>query len=321
MFAERIKESLKRAGRNWSVLIYSLLLAVIMWVTLNFSKDYSSTFSYNLTINTAIPGRAREASAKSALRIKGTASGYYIIQKTYTGAFDNLSISVNPRWLVHKDGDEYALPGPAIKSLVQEALGEQVQIEWIASDSLFFELPEQTNRKVPVAPFASLKFRSQYMQAGPLEIAPDSVLVYGPTEILEGIDSLYTLSIDLNDICEEQQGIIPLARIKNVTFSQDEVSYSFNVCRYVEKRIQLPVSVSNVPANLKVMVIPRKVELSYRVPIPGKADFSPADFKAEIDLSNMEEMTTNVARVTLARAPKEVIWYEFNHRFVEFVYK
>ena len=76
MFAERVKESFKRAGKNWSVLIVSLLLAVIMWITLIFSEDYSYDLSYNLTIETAIPGRAMNASAKSALSIKGTASGY-----------------------------------------------------------------------------------------------------------------------------------------------------------------------------------------------------------------------------------------------------
>ena len=57
------------------------------------------------------------------------------------------------------------------------------------------------------------------------------------------------------------------------------------------------------------------------MPIPGKALFSPADFKAEVDLSNFDALEHNVARVVLSRAPKEVVWYEFNHKFVEVIYK
>ena len=321
MFAERVKESFKRAGKNWSVLIVSLLLAVIMWITLIFSEDYSYDLSYNLTIETAIPGRAMNASAKSALSIKGTASGYYLLQKTYTGTYDNLSISVNPRWLVHKGGDEFALPGPAIKQLVQEALGERVAIEWIASDTLYFDIPQESNRKVPVVALASLEFKSQYMQVGPLKLTPDSVLVYGPVELLENIDSIHTLPLNLKEIESAQQGILSLSHISNVTISPNEVSYSFDVCRYVEKRIQLPVGVANLPGSLMVAVIPQRVELRYRVPIPGNALFSPADFKAEVDLSNFDALEHNVARVVLSRAPKEVVWYEFNHKFVEVIYK
>ena len=52
-----------------------------------------------------------------------------------------------------------------------------------------------------------------------------------------------------------------------------------------------------------------------------KGLFSPADFKAEVDLSNFDALEHNVARVVLSRAPKEVVWYEFNHKFVEVIYK
>ena len=64
MYAGKIKIILKKAGKDWSIMIISLLLATFMWCVQTFAKGYSTYFSYKVTLKTYMPGRTQKAVSK-----------------------------------------------------------------------------------------------------------------------------------------------------------------------------------------------------------------------------------------------------------------
>lgn len=321
MYATKIKTIIKKAGKDWSIMIISLLLAAFMWGVQNFAKGYSTYFSYKVTVKTYMPGRSQRAVSKDVMVVRGKSSGYYILQKRYTNKSDEIEISLDPKMLKQLAGgkDEFFVRCDNITDKVQDVLGNDFQIEWFASDTLRFVFPKQYNKIVPVAINSSLQFRSQYMQLGKLTVNPDSVIVFGEKSAISAIDSVYTELIEGSDIVEPRQGIVSLVPIKNVSFSQTDIAYSIIAVRYVESTLQLPVHIVNIPDNTKVVPIPHNVTIRYRVRSGNKKIYSPSDFKIILDYNNIIGLSRNITKPLLVKAPKEIIWFDIDPKFIEYI--
>jgi YbbR domain-containing protein len=321
MYADKIKTIIKKAGKDWSIMIISLLLATFMWCVQNFAKGYSTYFSYKVTVKTYMPGRTQKAVSKDVMVVRGKSSGYYILQKRYTNKSDEIEISLDPKMMKPMPGitDEFYVRCDNITDKVQEVLGNDFQVEWFTSDTLRFVLPKQYNKKVPVAVNSSLQFRSQYMQLGALSVNPDSVVVFGEKSTIGTIDSVYTELIEGNDITEPRQGIVSLVPVKNVSFSQTDIAYSFIAVRYVESTIMVQVHIIDVPENTKAVPIPHNVKIRYRVQSENKKIYSQSDFKVILNYKELIGSKRNVTKPRLVKVPKGVIWFDIDPKFIEFI--
>jgi YbbR domain-containing protein len=321
MYAGKIKIILKKAGKDWSIMIISLLLATFMWCVQNFAKGYSTYFSYKVTLKTYMPGRTQKAVSKDVMVVRGKSSGYYILQKRYTNKSDEIEISLDPKMIKMMSGspNEFYVRCDNIKDKIQEVLGNDFQIEWFTSDTLRFLFPRQYNKKVPVAVNSSLRFRSQYMQLGKLTVNPDSVVVFGEKSVIDTVDSVYTELIEGSDIVAPKQGIVSLVPIKNISFSQTDIAYSFVAVRYVESTMMVHVNVINIPEKTKVVPIPHNVTLRYRVPSVDKKSYSQSDFKVILNYEELVGLNQNVTKPHLVKSPKGVIWFDIEPKFIEYI--
>jgi hypothetical protein len=320
MRVERVKRLLKKAGHDWIILIVALLLASFMWTIQNFSKSYSKYFSYKVILKSFIPGRSQKAVSENVMVIRGKSSGYYILRKKYTKRLDQIEISVDPKLLNQtKQADKFFVINENIMEQVQNALGDDLQLEWFASDTLFFVFPSQYNKKIPIIPRTVLKYSPQFMPVTPLIINPDSIVIYGEKGIISGVNSVSTNVIEMKSINNSFQGIVSLMPIKNVEFSQKEVSYSQKVIRYVENTITIPISVVNFPIDVNVIMIPREVTLRYRVDISNKKRYSISDFKIVADYDELELPHGNKLLLRLVKYPNEIKEYNIEPKFSEFI--
>ena len=98
----------------------------------------------------------------------------------------------------------------------------------------------------------------------PLELQPDSVLVYGEPFRLENINEVYTRPINFTDLSRSQNGLVLLEKIKGVRLSETEIHYSLNVRRFVEIVKSVPVTVVNVPEGQEMLVYPSEVDVCLR---------------------------------------------------------
>lgn len=323
MYSERIKKIITKAGRDWFILIIALLLAAFMWTVQNFSKGYSKYFSYKVSVKTFMPGRSQIATSNNVMVLRGKSSGYYIMRKSYTNELDQIEISVDPK-LLHKsksdnNSNDFYLLSEDIMEQVQNALGSDLQLEWFASDTLFFNFPLKYNKKVPIIMRSVLKYRSQYMLVGDLEIEPDSVVIFGENEVIEGVNSVYTKVIEEDDINSSFEGITPIVPFKNIEVSQKDISYKGKVVRYVENTIKLPVTVVNVPQKVNVIVVPREVMLRYRINIDNKNHYNINDFKISVNYKDIMNSSINKAMLGLTLCPNEVIGYSIEPKVAEFI--
>ena len=174
----------RKDGKEWLLLLLSLLLAFVIWLLHSLSLQYSVFFEYNVVLNSSLEGRSRSAVSEDVLIVRGRSEGYYILRQRI-GRRKTINVSAPATALVHEDGDVFSVGCENIKSNIVEALGGNVDLEFIVSDSLDFTFPRITSKRVPVAPKTSIVFNGQYMPLGRIELRPDSVDIYGDARLLE----------------------------------------------------------------------------------------------------------------------------------------
>ena len=313
-------KSLMGEGRNWIILVFSLLLAFFMWSIMKLSGNYSSYINYRLEVVSNIEGRSNVALSEGLLVIGAKATGFKIVQNTGEGESNILRIErVDARHL-HKygeDEDTFFLIPDDIRQAIQDALGADIKVESLASDTLFFKFPEQANKKVPVVANNFAAYAAQYMPFAAEVLKPDSILVYGNKAVIAGIGHVTTQAINGKDVDKTITAVVRLNPIEGVRFSTDEVFYTQEVGRYVENTVRVPVTIENAPSYANVAIIPQEVVVKYRYRFGKKAEYSAADFAVTLQYDDI--LREDVLKPVLSRMPEEVLEAEFQPKFVECV--
>ncbi len=307
-------------GRNWIILVFSLLLAFFMWSIMKLSASYSSYVRYRIEASTNIPGRSNTAVSTDVLVIGAKSTGFHIIQNLQ-GAQGNAllldDVDVKHFHKYREDGDLFYLLPDNIRQKIQDALGADVKVESLATDTLFFEFPVQGNRKVAVVASSAIKYGKQFMPYSEILLKPDSVLIYGDEAVISNIHHVTTQAIKSNDTQHSLSGVVKLNPLKGVRFSQEEIFYSQEVGRFVEHTVNVPVTIGNAPSYANVAIVPQEVTIKYRQPFVGASAYSQQDFSVVVEYD--EILRKDVVKPNVARMPEGILTIDMEPKFVECV--
>ena len=307
-------------GRNWIILVFSLLLAFFMWSIMKLSASYSSYVRYRIEASTNIPGRSNTAVSTDVLVIGAKSTGFHIIQNLQ-GAQGNAllldDVDVKHFHKYREDGDLFYLLPDNIRQKIQDALGADVKVETLATDTLFFVFPVQGNRKVAVVASSAIKYGKQFMPYSEILLKPDSVLIYGDEAVISNIHHVTTQAIKSNDTQHSLSGVVKLNPLKGVRFSQDEIFYSQEIGRFVEHTVNVPVTIGNAPSYANVAIVPQEVTIKYRQPFVGASAYSQQDFSVVVEYD--EILRKDVVKPNVARMPEGILTIDMEPKFVECV--
>jgi YbbR domain-containing protein len=104
------------------------------------------------------------------------------------------------------------------------------------------------------------------MPVGDIAVEPDSVMIYGSVSDLKTVSSIKTKIISHRELKKSTKGVIELEHIRNFRLSANEVNYSINVTRYVEKSEKVKVTISNLPSDRRMVLFPSQIDITYRIP-------------------------------------------------------
>lgn len=308
----------KGRGGDWIILVFSLLLAFFLWSILKLSGEYSAYFSYRLVVKTNLEGRTEQADSQEPIVLRGKSSGFYILQQRYSREAKPIYLTLDSRMLSADPevADRFFLLPAHVRHLVQEALGDDIQLDNITTDTAYFAFPLESYKKVPVAVRSQITYKAQYMPFGPVTVKPDSVILYGRTALLETIDSVYTAPVRANRTETTLQGVVPLLPIEGIRFSVREVFYSQEIGRYFERSVKVPVTAVNVPEGMAVILLPSEVEIYYRAGFRTRRQFAPSDFQVTVDGSEAEAGQLRM-RPEIRKAPSEILSLRVEPHFIE----
>ncbi|MBO8445703.1 MAG: hypothetical protein IAC23_08445 [Bacteroidetes bacterium] len=309
----KILKSLDFNGRDWTVFLFSLLLAFSIWLIHNLSLKYSEFIQVPVRVQCELEGHSDVSVNVDDVIARCQTSGYNILRAARLQHRKPLSLQVTPSVLHSGGGEIFYMTSDDLQEYTHLIFGENVSVEYFLKDTLFFRFPYETHKKVPVYPVHILRYDPQYIGEGSMTVEPDSVVLYGEPAHLDNIGMVMTEPIRLDGINSNVHGVAKLEKVKGIRMSSESVHYSQGVTRFVEITSVVSIQSRNVPADKELMIYPSTAEVTFRCifPLPSNPTGS---VRFYVDYEDFMNSLNGKCTVRTDALPPEIIGYEITPR-------
>lgn len=249
-----------------AVIILSVVASLLIWLLTNLAQQNTDIVSVPITVSSNIPGHTLTANEQVIIVAAVSANGYKLI--SLSARHDPRTVTIDQSHLQHKEGDFYTIESGSLFRYVSDIFGAGVTVQSFITSSLTLRFPEENYKVVPVVPVHVVHYKPQYMSMGQMRVKPDSVIVYGEPSRIEAINQVYTKPVSLRGVRRSVSGVVSLDVPGATRLSDQDVTYSMDVTRFVEVRSLADVSTINVPAGHSLTVLPSRVEVYCRYVFP-----------------------------------------------------
>lgn len=260
-----------------------------------------------------------EPPRKVSLRVK--AFGYTLLRCKMSAALNPIEFDFNKQPLHLTNGSfskQYILTSRAHNSVVAQ-FGSDILIEGIEPDTLHFEFAKVVEKSVVVEPDIQTDFERQFMLGGAISIEPEKITITGPKSILDTIYKVKTSSLKLNKLNQRVEKKLSLIPIHQVGFSHRNVMVTVPVEKYTELSIKIPIDVENAPDDIRLIAVPKTVEVKCNVVLSKYFDIKPDMFRAVVDYNLMHQSLSNKLKVKLTVIPESVSLLDFQPKYIEYI--
>ncbi|MBW4891369.1 YbbR-like domain-containing protein [Mucilaginibacter sp. HMF5004] len=289
----------KNERRRLSVFFTCLALAFVAWMFTMLSKNYPYTFKAALVYTNAPIHRSFRALQADSADVTVQGSGWNLLFSAMK--LNNQTIPVN---LKNLDFKNFIVLNTQLKSINEKWASDQ-QIISFNPDTLYFDFSSRVVKRVPIQLLSNIKFRHQYAFSGNALLNPDYVTISGPANILANINAWKTDSLALIDIADTIRRTIKLQPVSqsNINIYPKTVQVKLPVDEYTEKTIYIPVKLANNKDYYNVKVFPKKVKVTFTVPLGKYTATDESFFEAVADLNLWHDQGLHQLPVKTVRVP------------------
>ena len=301
--------------RDLVIFLLSLMLAFGIWLVHNLTLRYSAIMNVTVNAVSNIQGRAAESSNTAVITARCRASGFKLL-KNSRNQDKTVKVYFNPEEFTKGDNDTYYLSSNALASYVPDIFGEDVQLESFVTQNAIFRFSAEDYKKVPVSPRLITSYRPQYTAMESIRFSPDSVILYGDPNYLESIDRIFTRPLELKNLKNDAHGEINLDVPSGLRASEQAVSYSLPVTRYVEVSSEIRIEVINLPADKFLSVYPSTARVVFKCVFPLSVDPT-RNVSLYVDYEEFAQSINGRCVPRISGLPSSVIDYTVEPQIIE----
>ena len=313
----------KNAFRKKAMIFsFFLLLSVIFWFMNALSKNYTTDIKYPVVYRKFPDDKVLIGDLPEYLTLNVNAHGYTLLRYSLSSRNIPLVFNVRSFYLnqsTRQDSSVYYIETRYAREYFAKQLSSEFQILEIKPDSLYFRFARVVSKKIPVFVDLTYLLDKQLIIRSNPEVVPDSVLISGPDYI---IDTLYQVSTKKSDIGLIKQNAsvnLELNKPKNTKLMPEQVTVKFDVEKFTEKTLQIPIEVINMPDTTKLKTFPSIVKVTCQVGLSEYDKLHASMFSAVVDFAEAQTGLSNKIVVEITRQPEFIKSLKYTPRTVEYL--
>ncbi len=295
-----------------AILLLCMGIALVFWVLIKLSQNYRTTQEFALVYNKPA-GKTFTNTPPEALIATLDGQGWDLLSNYFSAKDRKLSLNLsNASQQTYNSSQLVSKLSPKNKD---------IEISNINIDLLMINIEDELVKTVPVRLDQSLELSNQYQMKGAVVLTPDSVVIKGPTSVVDSISEWYTTNWSLKNVNANKEKNLDLVKPENelLSVTPTQVSASLTVEQLTEKSLFVPITIKNAPDSLKIF--PENIKVSCIVGLGRYNDVQPKDFSLEVDLNGIAlNAENNTLPILLSRQPDYVTGVKLNHQSVEFFF-
>ncbi len=300
--------------RNTVVFGLCFLLAVILLLLNKLSKNYESQLEANINYVNYPAHKVPVKPLPAALKLNVETTGFKLVWAKIGKPIEvKMDLSKIP--FAH-----YALTND-MKISIASQLSNGFKLNEIYPDTLYFDFDNSRSKKVPVVPDILISFKKQFDFTEQMVIKPDSVLITGPENVVDNIESWKTAFIEFSELDKSEEGEVALmsAEIPSLKLQPEKIRYTIAVEEYTEKAFDLDVEIVNVPGKKSVTVYPKKIRVVFRVGLSNYEMVDETSFRAVADFTGMDFGKSKYVLVKIEEFPPYIKNMDYSPKSLEYI--
>ena len=259
-----------------NLIILSVLFSILIWGSVTLSEQFYSVKDFKIKIVDEPKGYSCGSIDPEIVSIKLKAKGWQLL---------TLGLGPKYEYSVSADNDSGTITVDPFNEIDENIwLSAGLSITEINPRQISFYVEKLKYKKLKIEVEADILYSDGYGLATPVKIFPDSVLVAGPTSVLDKISAIKIKSIKLSSLDSKTKIITEIEAPKGFQLEKNKAELTFDVQRIVEKTFEnVKVSIDGMPQDRDIVLIPNTISCSLRggINILGKID--PEEITASVD--------------------------------------
>lgn len=252
--------------KNILMIVLSLFVSMILWISIALSNKYYSTFDIPLKIINYPEGYSAANTSTSSIKIKLRGSGLEL-----------LALKLNPvgEFLVTANADSGKKFIRLMNNIAEnQYLTSGLDVIDISPDTVSVLIEKEITKKVKVIPHVKLTYKDGYGLASDILVYPDSVNIIGPRSLIEKFEYAPTQLFEINLLSKKLFEDVNLKNLHGISYEYNQVKLGIDVQQIVEKEMSINVGISDVPPDRDIVLIPNKIDIVLRggIDFLGKID-------------------------------------------------
>ncbi len=316
-----IKEWMKeKMGRDFFIFLFFLFLSSLFWLLNELNKEAVADVSIPVEYENLFKDKILINDVPSHIILKIQAPGHTLLKYKLSPRLVPISLDLKS-YLVYQKGQsyEYYVVTKDLRGRLKRRFSGEMTILEIQPDTLFFKFDISKSRKVAVVPHINFNLEKQYMLSSAVSTSPDSILVTGPSSIIDTLRDIHTENMNYPDLKRAINEEVELVKINDVSYSADKVFITIPVEQYTETTLKVPIIVTNLPDSLNLRTFPDQVTLTCNVALGRYENITPRIFRAEVDYSSISTNIGKQLKVKIASFPDYVQSVRISPAFVDFI--
>ena len=247
-----------------------LIASILFWLLMNLSKEYITEINLDISFKNIEQGKLILNNPPDEINLSISAVGFKLLG---TNLFHK-PLVIDLKNLIKKTDSTYFLLSNNLIPEIQNQLKSGLILKNINQDSIFFKINKLNSKKVKIVTDINVNFKKGFDLSSKQTLTPNTITIYGPKSILDTINSLKTEKIKLlnisDDVAMQTNILIP----DKVTTRYKTTTLKFKVDKFTEGKIEVPITVINLPPKKTINIYPKTVSLIYKI---GLKDFSKVD--------------------------------------------
>ena len=305
-------------NKKLNVFGFFLLLSFMFLVITKLSKNSTETIPFHVSYKNVPEQFSISPKRDSIITVKVKAYGFNLISHN----FFKHKVVVDFDHGITMHGKKYTWATTKGISKINEQLGSSIEVLSIQPDSLNFPFEIMTVKTVPIKLDADIIYGSGYDILDSLTLKPDSVKVIGPKNLVEKITRIKTKKLKLKEVTNSIDTRVDLVLDKayqNLKLSKADVKVFGTVEKFTEGSFEVPVSIIDLPSNVKINYFPKTVLVSYYVSLENYKNIKALDFSIVCDYNDIKDLDKTFFTPKIAKKPELVKSARIKQNKVEFI--
>lgn len=261
-------------------MLFFISIAALLWLVIKLSANYTVTEPLTIVLKDQ-PSDLVITNDTQTIKVTLSTSGFKLLNYYFKPVSRRkVEISLDEVPLHKDDRSTYSFGSNYAKERIADFMSVSPNEISFDESRITLTMEKLKSKKVKVNPDIEISYENQYNRRGEIIISPDSITIYGPENVIDNINSIYTAKYTFKNVNSKIDTDVTINLDKGINCDTKAVNLKIDVDRYTEAIAN--VTIKN-PSKHKLRLFPDKVRIKYIVSLTDYNIISDKSFSIEID--------------------------------------